>query len=91
MDPLHDLPRRSGNRLQTKAPLLVLSLMPPEDRRNLDAIAVPASEPHLHFLLPFLKTLLLAPIRTRRMRNYGAVYSDLDRRLAKVLPVWTIA
>ena len=89
LDPLHDLPRRYGNRLQMRAPLLVLIPMPLEERRNLDEIPVLASEPLLRFL-PFLKTLLSTLIGTRTTRSYGAVYSELDRSLAKVLLVWTI-
>lgn len=87
MDPLHDIPKRYGNHPQTKAPLLVLSLMPLEERRNLDEIAVLASAPLLRSLPPFLKTPLSALIEIRTT-NYGAVYTDLDRALAKALLVW---
>jgi len=90
LDLLHNLPWRYRDWLQTKAPLLIPFLMPLEERQNFDVIAVPASEPLLHSPPPFPKPSLLALIRTRTTRNYGTVYSGLDRRLAKVPLGWTI-
>lgn len=56
---LHDLHGRYGNHPQTKAPLLVLPLVAPEERRNLDEI--PVSAPFLQYHPGLLLLHLIPP------------------------------